>query len=137
MYDDLHMHLVLISFPAKFNQFKVRYNCQKEKLTLNGLISYCVQEEKRLKQSRIESNYLASTSKDKLNTTAWRFMYTWNPRKGKLTFVESRKERIRKLHSAQLKRNGKSQKWINRLTITFVEFRDTWRGIVSNTAHSM
>ena len=36
-----------------------------EKWTLNELISYCVQEEKRLKQDRTESAHLASTSKDK------------------------------------------------------------------------
>ena len=61
--DDLLMHLVLISLPA---QFKVSYNCQRDKWTLNELISYCVQEEERLKQERTESAHLASTSKDKL-----------------------------------------------------------------------
>ncbi|XP_028117109.1 uncharacterized protein LOC114314822 [Camellia sinensis] len=47
--DDLLVHLVLISLPAQFNQFKVSYNCQKEKWTLNELISFGVQEEERLK----------------------------------------------------------------------------------------
>ena len=47
--DDLLVHLVLISLPALYSQFKVSYNCQKEKLTLNELIFYCVQEEERLK----------------------------------------------------------------------------------------
>ncbi|GMP44012.1 hypothetical protein CsSME_00013142 [Camellia sinensis var. sinensis] len=61
--DDLLVHLVLISFPAQFNQFKVSYNCQKEKWTLNELISFCVQEEERLKQERTESAHLVSTSK--------------------------------------------------------------------------
>ena len=61
--DDLLVHLVLISLPAQFNQFKVSYNCQKEKWTLNELISFCVQEEERLKQERTESAHLASTSK--------------------------------------------------------------------------
>ncbi|KAL6329854.1 hypothetical protein AAG906_037954 [Vitis piasezkii] len=63
--DDLLMHLVLISLPAQFNQFKVSYNCQKDKWTLNELISFCVQEEERLKQDKTESAHLASTSKDK------------------------------------------------------------------------
>jgi len=45
--EDLLIHLVLISLPAQFNQFKVSYNCQKDKLSLNELISYCVQEEER------------------------------------------------------------------------------------------
>ncbi|KAL6336595.1 hypothetical protein AAG906_025600 [Vitis piasezkii] len=44
-------YLVLISLPAQFNQFK--------------LISFCVQEEERLKQDKTESAHLASTSKDK------------------------------------------------------------------------
>lgn len=61
--DDLLMHLVLISIPA---QFKVSYNCQRDKWTLNELISYCVQEEEMLEQERTESAHLASTSKDKL-----------------------------------------------------------------------
>ena len=63
--DDLLVHLVLISLPPQFSQFKVSYNCQKEKWTLNVLISYCVQEEERLKQDKTESAHLASTSKAK------------------------------------------------------------------------
>lgn len=63
--DDLLVHLVLISLPVQFGQFKVSYNCQKEKWTLNELISYCVQEEERLKQDRTESAHLAVTHKDK------------------------------------------------------------------------
>ncbi|KAB5534361.1 hypothetical protein DKX38_017447 [Salix brachista] len=50
--EDLLVHLVLISLPAQFNQFKVTYNCQKETWSLNELISHCVQEEERLKQDR-------------------------------------------------------------------------------------
>ncbi|XP_060183340.1 uncharacterized protein LOC132613340 [Lycium barbarum] len=60
--DDILVHLVLISLPAQFSQFKVSYNTQKEKWTLNELIAQCVQEEDRLKQERIESAYLAFTS---------------------------------------------------------------------------
>ncbi|XP_024021308.1 uncharacterized protein LOC112091550 [Morus notabilis] len=63
--EDLLVHLVLISLPAQFSQFKVRYNCQKDKWTLNELIFHCVQEEERLQQEKIESAHLASTSKDK------------------------------------------------------------------------
>ncbi|XP_021773654.1 uncharacterized protein LOC110737631 [Chenopodium quinoa] len=43
----------------------VSYNFQKEKWSLNELISFCVQEEERLKQNKTESAHLASTSKDK------------------------------------------------------------------------
>ncbi|KAK6141024.1 hypothetical protein DH2020_025234 [Rehmannia glutinosa] len=63
--EDLLVHLVLISLPAQFYQFKVSYNCQREKWTVNELISYCVQEEGRLKLERTEVAQLANTSKDK------------------------------------------------------------------------
>ena len=62
--EDLLVHLVLISLPTQFSQFKVSYNCQKEKWTLNELISHCVQEEDRLKQEKTESAHFASASKD-------------------------------------------------------------------------
>ncbi|XP_027905638.1 uncharacterized protein LOC114165174 [Vigna unguiculata] len=63
--EDLLIHLVLISLPAQFNQFKVSYNCQKDKWCLNELISYCVQEEERQKQDKTENAHFASTSKAK------------------------------------------------------------------------
>ena len=47
--DDLLVHLVLLSLHAQFRQFKVSYNCKKDKWTLNELISYYVQDEERLK----------------------------------------------------------------------------------------
>ena len=62
---DLVVHLVLISLPTQFSQFKVSYNCQKEAWSLNELISYCVQEEEKLKQDKVESAYIASISKNK------------------------------------------------------------------------
>ena len=63
---DALVHLGLDSLLVQFNQFKVGYNCQKEKLSLNELISFCMQEEERLKQDWIKKNvHLASTSKDK------------------------------------------------------------------------
>lgn len=46
--DDLLVCLVLISLPARFAQFKVSYNCQKDKWSINELIAQCVQEEDRL-----------------------------------------------------------------------------------------
>ena len=63
--EDLLVHLVLISLPTQFSQFKVSYNCQKETWSLNELISHCVQEEERLKQEKIESAHLTGTSKEK------------------------------------------------------------------------
>src|SRR3954464_4679819 len=64
---DLLVHLVLISLPPQYGQFKVNYNCQKEKWTLNELISYCAEEEERLKQEKHEIAQLvtASAPKDK------------------------------------------------------------------------
>ncbi|KAL0309399.1 UNVERIFIED_CONTAM: hypothetical protein Sradi_5882200 [Sesamum radiatum] len=50
---------------GKFNQFKVSYGCQKETWSLNEVISYCVQEEERLKQDKTEYAHLASTLKGK------------------------------------------------------------------------
>ena len=65
LFEDLLVHLILISLPTQFSQFKVSYNCQKETWSLKELISHCVQEEKRLKQDKIECTHLASTTKDK------------------------------------------------------------------------
>ena len=63
--EDLLVHLVLISLPTQFSQFKVSYNCQKETWSLIELISHCVQKEERFKQEKIESVHLTGTSKDK------------------------------------------------------------------------
>ena len=38
------------------------YNTQKDKWTLNELISHCGQEEERIKKDKTESAHLASTS---------------------------------------------------------------------------
>ena len=62
---DILLHLVLISLLTQLSQFKVSYNIQKDKWTLNKLIFYCVQEKDRLKQEKTESAHLASTSQDK------------------------------------------------------------------------
>ena len=58
---DILVHLVLIFQPTQFSPFKISYNTQKEKWTLNELIAQCVQENERLKQEKIESAHLAST----------------------------------------------------------------------------
>ena len=47
--EDILVHLVLISLPTQFSPFKINYNTQNEKWTLNELIAQCVQEEERLK----------------------------------------------------------------------------------------
>ena len=63
--EDILVHIILNSLPNAFDPFKVSYNCQREKWSLNELISFCVQEEERLKRNKTESAHLASNSKDK------------------------------------------------------------------------
>jgi gag-polypeptide of LTR copia-type len=63
--EDMLVYLSLNSLITSFGQFKVSYNCQKESLTVNELISHCVQEEERLKTDKSESANIASTSKGK------------------------------------------------------------------------
>ncbi|RDX98774.1 hypothetical protein CR513_18263, partial [Mucuna pruriens] len=62
--EDLLVHLVLISLPAHFGQFKVSYNTQKDKWSLNELISHCVQVEERLQRDKTESAYFVLTSQN-------------------------------------------------------------------------
>ena len=62
--EDVLVLLVLLSLPTQYNQFKVSYNCQKEKWTLNELISHCVEEEDRLKHDRAEEVHMIGTPKD-------------------------------------------------------------------------
>ena len=40
--NDMLVHLILLSLPTQYNQFKASYNCKKEKWSFNELISYCV-----------------------------------------------------------------------------------------------
>lgn len=65
MSEDLLIHLVLLSLPSQFCQFKISYICQKEKWSLNELISFCVQEDERMRQDKTESAHFVITSKDK------------------------------------------------------------------------
>ena len=62
--DDILVHLVLIFLPTQFSPFKISYNTQKEKWTLNELIAQCVQKEEILKQEKIESAHLTTTYHD-------------------------------------------------------------------------
>ncbi|RVW91511.1 hypothetical protein CK203_046222 [Vitis vinifera] len=59
---DILVNLVLISLLTQFSPFKISNNTQKEKWTLNELIAQRVQEKERLKQEKMESAHLASTS---------------------------------------------------------------------------
>ena len=63
IFDSFLVIFVLNSLPSQFSQFKISYNTQKEKWTLNELISMCVQEEERLKQDGSMAINFMSTSK--------------------------------------------------------------------------
>ena len=63
--EDLLVHLVLISLLAHFGSFKVSYKTQKNKWSINELISHCVQEEERQKKDRSENTHLRLTSQNK------------------------------------------------------------------------
>lgn len=63
--EDLVIHLVLPSLPSQFGQFKISYNYQKEKWSLNELNLLCVQEEETMKHDKTTSVHFVSTFKDK------------------------------------------------------------------------
>ncbi|XP_009123504.1 uncharacterized protein LOC103848338 [Brassica rapa] len=62
--DDVLVCLVLISLPGQFAHFKVSYNCQKEKWSLNELIAQCIQEEERLSKEKAESAHVATLQRE-------------------------------------------------------------------------
>ncbi|KAM0968159.1 hypothetical protein TB1_015836 [Malus domestica] len=51
--DAFVVHMALNSLPSSFEQLKVSYNTQKEKWTLDDLISICAQEEARIKKNQM------------------------------------------------------------------------------------
>lgn len=54
------VQFVLNSLPSQFGPFKISYNTNKEKWTMDELIVMCVQEEERLKREGLLSGHLAS-----------------------------------------------------------------------------
>ncbi|VFQ64941.1 unnamed protein product [Cuscuta campestris] len=52
------VHFIMTSLPASFEAFKVNYNTQKVKWSMNELIAMCVQEEERLKLDKPDVAYL-------------------------------------------------------------------------------
>ncbi|VFQ69685.1 unnamed protein product [Cuscuta campestris] len=63
------VHFIMTSLPSSFEAFKVNYNTQKVKWSMNELIAMCVQEEERLKLDKPDVAYLitANTKKRKGN----------------------------------------------------------------------
>ncbi|KAK4400627.1 hypothetical protein Sango_1168800 [Sesamum angolense] len=62
------VHLILNSLPKEYGPFKITYNAQKEKWSVNELLTMCVQEEERLKNENIEVANLVTQNKGKLDT---------------------------------------------------------------------
>ncbi|KAL0286312.1 UNVERIFIED_CONTAM: Retrovirus-related Pol polyprotein from transposon TNT 1-94 [Sesamum angustifolium] len=59
------VHLILNSLPKEYGPFKITYNAQKEKWSVNELLTMCVQEEERLKNENIEVANLVTQNKGK------------------------------------------------------------------------
>ncbi|KAJ0880787.1 putative transcription factor interactor and regulator CCHC(Zn) family [Helianthus annuus] len=59
--DGFLVHFIMTSLPARFNDFKINYNTQKDKWSMSELIAMCVQEEERLKLEQPEVAYVATT----------------------------------------------------------------------------
>ena len=54
---------ILNSLPSEYGPFKISYNTHKAKLSINELLTMCVQKEGRLNQERIESAYWVTQEK--------------------------------------------------------------------------
>ncbi|XP_071939106.1 uncharacterized protein [Coffea arabica] len=54
------VQFILNPLPPQFGPFKITYNTQKDKWTMNELISMCVQEEERLKREGLQTVHLVS-----------------------------------------------------------------------------
>ncbi|KAB2623080.1 hypothetical protein D8674_025262 [Pyrus ussuriensis x Pyrus communis] len=69
--DAFVVHMALNSLPDAYEQLKTSYNTQKEKWSLNDLISICVQEESRIKRVSNETvNFLkAETTRKTISTS--------------------------------------------------------------------
>ncbi|XP_012477543.1 uncharacterized protein LOC105793163 [Gossypium raimondii] len=65
LFEELFVLMILVSLPVQFYHFKISYNCQKEKWSLNVLIYHCVQEEEMLKRDKSESAHLGNAPKHK------------------------------------------------------------------------
>jgi len=57
--DDYLVHVAVNSLPREYDTFKVNYNSQDKKWSVNELIAHCVQEEERLKQGKTEYAHVA------------------------------------------------------------------------------
>nr|CAN76378.1 hypothetical protein VITISV_003758 [Vitis vinifera] len=119
--DDILVQLVLISLIAQFSPFKISYNTQKEKWTLNELIAQCVQEEERLKQEKIESAHLATISHDNARNMKMKrnndyFCY------GYLYLIHEKSQSLGVFNSIKLKLKINLERKFKSLNLTVVNF---------------
>lgn len=61
MSDSFLVHYILNYLPSEYGSFKISYNTHKDKLSINELMTMCVQEEERLVMEQSESALLTST----------------------------------------------------------------------------
>jgi hypothetical protein len=54
------VHFILKSLPTEYTPFKISYNTHKDKWSMNGLLTMCVQEEERLKHEKPQSVYFVA-----------------------------------------------------------------------------
>nr|XP_009762197.1 PREDICTED: uncharacterized protein LOC104214242 [Nicotiana sylvestris]XP_016458403.1 PREDICTED: uncharacterized protein LOC107782086 [Nicotiana tabacum] len=61
--DDFLVHQSLMSLPEQFNQLKTTYNAQKDKWSIDELITICVVEEVRIQKEKVEGvvNFVSSS----------------------------------------------------------------------------
>ena len=63
--DGFPIHFIMTSLPAEFSPFTINYNAMKVKWSIDELMAMCVQEEERLKASRIDHANQVMQSKKK------------------------------------------------------------------------
>ncbi|XP_043725973.1 uncharacterized protein LOC122672578 [Telopea speciosissima] len=61
--DEYLVHHILNSLPTEYGAFKVSYNTQQQKWTVDELMNMCFQEEQRLKSESKESAHLTTFEK--------------------------------------------------------------------------
>ena len=62
------LHYILNSLPHQYGPFKISYNTQKDKWSINELLTMCIQEEARLTTEIGESAPIATQEKNKNQT---------------------------------------------------------------------
>ncbi|CAM8911557.1 unnamed protein product [Rhodiola kirilowii] len=92
--ENILVHLVLISLSSEYSQFRISYNCQREKWTLNEVISFCVEEEEMLKydkaanskatvfNTQVTCHFCEETGHVKKKCPKWAKYIAWRVKRG-------------------------------------------------------